>query len=764
MSTRLTAILAADAAGYSRLMAEDENATVTALESARDVFRSHIVRHGGRVIDMAGDSVLAVFETASGALAAALAVQEQLEAVSADARRLRYRIGVHLGDIIDKADGTVYGNGVNIAARLQAMAEPGTVAVSEAVFGAVRSQPRLGFVDLGEQRVKNIPHPVRAFRVAAVPESRQGVAGESSLLLRLRLRQRKLVQWTLAYVAAAFALIQVLDVIGQRFGWPEAVTRLLIVALGVGFFVAVVVAWFHGERGAQRVTLLELALVGLVLMIGGGLLWRIAAHDGGPARLAAAADVGHATGEAVGMATEKSIAVLPLANAGGNPDQQFFSDGLSENLIVALSQFGELKVIGRNSAFQFRDSKEDAKTIGARLGVAHLLEGSVQHVGETVRVSAELIRAADGSTLWSQHYDRPYKDLFALQDDITQAVATALKTKLLLGGAAAAQSDRPLSRNLDAYDAYLQGQFYEARRTEAGVRKAIECFASATQFDPRYAQAWARLARAWSDLAANFLDKAAALQQAHEEARKAADIALRLAPDLAAVHVAQGRRLVDVDFDWRGAEAEYRRALELAPDDGDAKAELSFVLAAFGETDKSIELMQQALVSDPLNVRWYTWLGIRLAANDRLDEAEASLRRAIELQPNASAIHTMLTLIKIQRGDAAAALAAARLEPPGPIQDLALALAKQIGPDRAAADAALQMIIDKYPDAAAYQIAEAYALRHDADKVFEWLDRAAVGRVPELRFLLTDPLLKNYRSDPRFAALCRSLGLPRPGA
>src|SRR5215467_2704215 len=189
----------------------------------------------------------------------------------------------------------------------------------------------------------------------------------------------------------------------------------------------------------------------------------------------------------------ESIAVLPLRNESGDAKEQYFSDGISEDLITALAQFPRLKVIGRTSAFQFRDSKEDSRSIGAKLQVAHLLEGSVRRAGEVVRVSAELIKTEDGSAQWSERYDRPYKDLFALQDEITHAVAGALRTKLLPGEHAAAQTERPPSGSLDAYNAYLQGQFYYSRNTQADFRKAIESYAHATELDPRYALAWSGL-------------------------------------------------------------------------------------------------------------------------------------------------------------------------------------------------------------------------------------------------------------------------------
>jgi len=456
-----------------------------------------------------------------------------------------------------------------------------------------------------------------------------------------------------------------------------------------------------------------------------------------------------------------SIAVLPLANESGDPTQQYFSDGLSEDLITALSQFAGLKVIGRTSSFKFRDSKEDSRSIGTKLGAAHLLEGSVRRAGDVVRVSTELINALDGSTLWSARYDRPYKDLFALQDDITRAVATALKAKLLLAENAAAQTDRPPSGNLEAYNRLLQGRFYDARDNEAGERKAIEEFIATTQLDPRYALAWASLSGALTSLGEQWLDGTAA-QKVYAEARAAANKALTLEPDLAAAHGAHGLVLRIADFDWRGAEAEYRRSLELAPNVASLKFSLANQLATVGQVEKAIELTRAALATEPLRSSWYEWLAMDLLGLNRLDESEAAIRKAIELQPHAEGYYQALTMIVIQRGDANAALAAAQQEPAGVWQDIALAMARQIGGDPAVADAALKNLIDKHAAIAAYNIAEVYALRSDADKTFEWLERAWSIRDPGITSLLNDPFILRYKDDPRFSAFCRKVGLPTP--
>jgi TolB-like protein/Tfp pilus assembly protein PilF len=457
-----------------------------------------------------------------------------------------------------------------------------------------------------------------------------------------------------------------------------------------------------------------------------------------------------------------SIAVLPLANESGEASQQYFSDGISEDLITALGQFPGLKVIGRSSAFQFRDSKEDSRSIGAKLGVAHLLEGSVRRSGQMVRVSAELIDTSDGSAKWSERYDRPYKDLFALQDEITRAVAGALKTRLLPGEHAAAQSEQPPSGSLEAYNALLQGRFYNLRATEADSRKAIEFFAQATQLDPRYAQAWSELSIAWTFFSGDFLEGAEA-QEANAKAREAADRAVALSPNLAAAHNARGDLLQLIDFDWHGAEAEYRRALELSPNDAQAKLNLGAQLAIYGEMDQAIELTRQALVTEPLRDGGYKALATYFLGLHRLDEAERAMNKAIELAPASGAYHAWLTNIEIQRGNATAALEAAQQAAPGIYRDMSLAFARQIGSDRSAADAALRTFIEKDAGGSAYQIAEVYALRNDATATFEWLDRAWSNRDPGIQYLLFDPFILRYKDDPRFAAFCRKVGLPVPG-
>ena len=354
------------------------------------------------------------------------------------------------------------------------------------------------------------------------------------------------------------------------------------------------------------------------------------------------------------------------------------------------------------------------------------------------------------------------KDLFALQDEITRAVAGALRAKLIPGEQAAAKSERPPGGSLEAYNALLQGRFFHFRATEADFRKAIEYYTQAIELDPRYALAWTGLAHAWIDLSSYYLEGAPA-QEAYAKARVAADRALALSPKLAAAHVARGALLQFADFDWRGAEAEFRRALALAPNDGEAKFFVGRQLAFFGELDPAIELTRQALTTEPLRSDWHNSLALYLSGLNRLDEAERAIRRAIELQPTTAYHLKALTIIEVQRGHAQAALAVAQHAPSGAWQDTALAFARQIGDDRSAADGALRTLIEKYAGIGAYQIAQVYALRNDAKATFEWLDRAWINRDAGIGYLLYDPFILRYKGDPRFVAYCRKVGLPVPG-
>lgn len=594
------------------------------------------------------------------------------------------------------------------------------------------------------------------------------------------LRRRNVIRAAVLYVGAAWALAQGIAQLGPSVGAPEWVTRAFLVAAAIGLPFWIAFSWFYAwtRDGLKRESelpadgtlthsagrKLDFAIIGVlsvavVLLLTNTLMSRREMSSGAPTT-AGTSSPSVTANPAPARASTPSIAVLPLANAGGDADQQYFSDGLTENLITALSQFGGLKVISRNSAFQFRDSGDSSRVIGEKLGVAHLLEGSVRRLGDTVRIHATLVLASDGSTVWSERYDRPYKDLFKLQDDITAAVATALKARLVRPPRAAAQSDRPPSGNLDAYNAYLQGQYYAARRTQEDFRRAFGYFERATRRDPRYARAWAAYASAVILDGAIFLG-GSERQAAAIKARGLIDRALALAPDSGYVHASDSRVMSNGELRFVDSEAAARRAVELEPT-SDSLGELALGRTMLGDPLGAEALMRRALELDPLNGAVLFWRSVNFGGLGRLDDAQRTVDRAIELTPGAAIGRAQRVAIEVLRGHRDKALAYVADVPDGNWRLIANAMASQGGPDPAQGDRALQALVEDR-GSAAYQIAQVYALRRDPDQVFHWLETAWVIRDPGLRRLLTDPFIAPYRSDPRFAAFCRRIGLPPPG-
>ncbi|MGH8192071.1 MAG: hypothetical protein ACREP2_11555 [Rhodanobacteraceae bacterium] len=591
------------------------------------------------------------------------------------------------------------------------------------------------------------------------------------------LKRRNVWRAAAIYAAAVWALAQGISQLSPAFGLAEWATRWFVIACIVGFPFWVAFAWFYeltpaGIRRESDVALdastarqtsrrldywiIGILAVAVVLLV----TTQLVSHRDMTAR--PGTESTRAVATALAKAPQKSVAVLPFVNDSGELGQRYFSDGLSADLITALSQFAGLKVISRESSFRFRSSAGNSARIGAALGVAHLLEGSVERSGGEIRVTATLVNAADGVTLWSHNYDRPYRDLFALQDDITRNVAAALKAKLLESKGAVVQTDRPPSGNLDAWNAYQQGNFFQQRRNETDSRTAISYYEKAARIDPDYAQAYAQLSWTWTNLGAAYLG-GEQLQEAYAHARSAVDKALALAPDLAAAHRAYGLLLAWADFDQTGAEAEYRRALQLAPDNPVMKAGLAIQLANLGKLGDALTLMRQALASNPLRAEWYYYVANYLAALGDLDAAQQAAQKAVDLQPTSDGLRSALVLVEVLRGDAKAALATAKQEPAGYWAWYELALARQIGSDRAAADEALRTAIAKDGANGGYQIADLYAVRKDPDNMFKWLDRAWANRDPGIASLLYDPLILRYRNDPRLAAYCEKVGLPTPG-
>jgi TolB-like protein/Tfp pilus assembly protein PilF len=466
---------------------------------------------------------------------------------------------------------------------------------------------------------------------------------------------------------------------------------------------------------------------------------------------------------------EKSIAVLPLANSTGDPANEYFSDGMSEEFISSLSRLRDLKVIGRTSSFQFKGKTEDTRTIGEKLGVYYLLEGSVRKSADRVRIAVELVKTADGASVWSETYDRELKDIFTVQSDIAGAVAKRLKVALLGSNGQSAQLPTmatPSNQNVAAYNALLEGNFYSERRTAADNRKAIGYYEEALRLDPRYALAYAKLSLAQETFASNYAGIATTQkQEAATKARAAAERALQLDPDLAEGHLAKGRILEDFDFNFFGAEAECRRALELAPGDPEVIRNLASLLSFLGRFDEAVALTQQAIVLDPLRSVAQFTLANYLIALGRYDDAEAAMHKAIALQPQSAQNYAQLARIKILRGEPAAAMTLARQETDPFWRTYGLALTSFAHGDKAGADVELKKLIDEDADDAGSQIASVYAFRKEPEKVFQWLEHAWSTHDAGVMEMLSDPFLRAYKDDPRFIALGQKIGvIPKPAA
>jgi TolB-like protein len=571
------------------------------------------------------------------------------------------------------------------------------------------------------------------------------------------LKRRNVYKVAVAYAVVAWLLMQIASQIFPFFEIPNWVVRLVILLLIIGFPVALIIAWAfevtpqgikrteaadaagQGSRGGAWI---YIVLIGVALSVGLFFVGRYTA--------------GYATAEnrqTARVVPAKSIAVLPLLNESGDPRDEYFSDGLSEELIAALAQISELKVIGRSSSFRFKDRKEEPKTIGEKLGVSTLLEGTVRKQGDRVRIVAELVNAADGIALWTRTFDRELKDIFAVQQEIAGAVAESLKVTLL---GSEEKSTQMATKSVEAHNMYLQGHFHFQRRNVEDYRKAITYFDQAIQLDPNYALVYAERAEAWTMLG----DITGQRSTAYPKARSDAEKAVTLAPALAEAHAALG--WVRFFAEWKFAQGlrELQRAKELSPANPTANDLLARVIVYLGRIHEAERQARQAVELDPLSAATQFNLGRVLFYAGKLDEADAAGRKVAELQPSAASSHRWQVLVGVQRGDGESALREAQLEPDEAFRHFELTLAHYVRGDHDAADAALADLIAKGRDRLAYQIAEVYAVRGETDKAFEWLQIAFDNQDAGTLSLLVDPLLRGLRDDPRYKSLLAKLGLP----
>ena len=642
-----------DVAGYSRLMNRDESGTLASLKTIqRESVDPKIDAFGGRTVKTMGDGLLLEFPSVVDALRCAVDVQRDVSERNASVpvdKRIEFRVGINVGDIIVDGD-DIFGDGVNIAARLQTLAEPGGICVSARVYEDAQGKLDVAFEDAGEQRLKNIDRPARIYRIAR---------RESSA--------------------------------------PSKTSTILSHPL----------------------------------------------QDG------------------------PSIAVLPFVNRSPDKDDEYFADGLADELINVLAKIRGLRVAARSSAFTFKDKNVTVAEVGRMLNVAIVLEGSVRKAGNRIRITVHLVKVADGYHIWSESYDRTLDDIFAVQDDIAQSVLEELRIALL-GGAADANASRAAtdsvaaavkgrSTDAEAYRHYLHGRFFGLRYTREDTTRAIEYLNEALSSDPHFALAWAELATLYTREADHsWVDTATS----YGRARDAVMRALELEPDLAEAHSALAWIQLFHERDWRGAEASNRRALELAPGNAAVLRRAAVEASAFGRVEEAIDLCRQALAQDPLNSNVYHNLGVNLHASGRFAEADGAFRKALELSPQRSITHFHLALNLLVQDRHEEALSAAQKEPENWARLVAVAVIHHEAGRHSDSETALQQLVTSHQTHAALQVAMVYAARGERDHAFDWLERAYAQKDPGLSDIQTEPWFRSLQTDARWGAFIRKMGLP----
>jgi len=494
-------------------------------------------------------------------------------------------------------------------------------------------------------------------------------------------------------------------------------------------------AWASARAAGPARTALVATMAVIIVGIAATSLWRV--------RRTASPDA---------QASTPSIAVLPFVDMSPEKNQEYFSDGLAEELLNDLAKVQGLRVAARRSAFQFKGKNEDLRTVAAKLNVGTILEGSVRKEGKRVRITAQLIKA-DGFHLWSESYDRELTDILAVQEEIARAVTSSLQVTLLARPVAAAAR----TTNSEAYDLTLQGRYFYNLRGRQNLDRAGSYFQQAIARDAGYPPAWVGLAdvrMAQADF--SYLP----VEESYREARQAIERALTLDADLAAAHSALAWIRMSYDWDWAGSDAEIQRALALAPGDSTVLQRAGVLAATLGQFDRALRLDRRAVAADPLSALGWRNLGKYAWYARRLDEALAAARKALELSPQYPNAHGTLASVLRTQGHLDEALAEDQREAEPLWRDYGLALDYFALGRKREANAALAEFITTYQDGSAFQIAEILAFRGELDRAFEWLDRAYAQRDGGLADIKGDPLLKNLERDPRYKAFLEKMHLP----
>jgi adenylate cyclase len=567
---KLTAILSADVEGYSRLMAEDETATVKTLETYREVMSTLIKQHRGHVIDSPGDNLLAEFSSVVDAVQCAVAVQKEFQVRNEDLpenRRMEFRIGINLGDVIEEGD-RIYGDGVNIAARLESLADPGGICVSKTAFDQIETKLPLGYEYLGEQSVKNIPKPVGAYRVLMEP--RVTVAEEIE-------KEKAVPVWRMPILVG--------------------VVVVLVLAVAVGIW-----QFYMQSPSVEPASVEKMAYQ---------------------------------------LPDKPSIAVLPFNNLSGDPEQEYFSDGLTEEIISALSKIPKLFVIARNSTFTYKGKPVKVQQVAEELGVRYVLEGSVRKAGDKIRVTAQLVDALNGHHLWAERYDRNLSDIFAVQDEITKKIITAMQVKLTEG-----EEVRVAARgtnNLEAYLKYLQANELINRLNSDSNALGKQFAEEAIALDPEYASAYMILSGA--HVMDVWLGTSKSPKQSIGKAMELSQKAIELDDTFAEAHGFLGF-LYSMTRQHDKALAQGEKAVALNPNSAECHYRRGKILTFAGRWEESIAEYERAIRLNPIPPNKYIFsLGLSYGMTGQYEEAITWCEKAIHQKPNSFLAHFMLTVV-----------------------------------------------------------------------------------------------------------------------
>jgi class 3 adenylate cyclase/TolB-like protein/tetratricopeptide (TPR) repeat protein len=691
---RLAAIMAVDVVGYSRLIGADEAGTLARVKAHRvELAEPLIAEHHGRVVKLTGDGALIEFGSAVDAVECAVAIQRGVagrEAAEPEARRIRYRIGINIGDIVLE-DGDIFGDGVNVAARLEGLAKPGEICVARNVHDQVKAKLDFGFEPLGEHRVKNIAEPITVYRV--LPGSRRPTVGTEATLWQARF-------------------------------WPVA------------------------------------AAASLALLVGGALAWLRPWHaadqpPGAPTSVVAAS---------APALDPHRVAVLPFTNISAEAKDEWFADGITEEMITRLSQIPELRVIARTSIVGYKGTSKGVAEIGRELGAGTILEGSVRRAGDQVRVTAQLVDSGSQAHLWSASYDRPMREIFVVQSDVAQKVAEALRITLLTD--VKRRVDRRGTKDTVAFELYLKARRNFNEYTPQSMLQAITDYQAAIERDPSYADAYVGLGEAWTD---GYWVLTTSGRQAIANATAAADHALTLDSDIAGAHAVLATAKMYA-WDWQGAEAGFKRALELNPSSVSALLNYNwaYLTQIRGRYDEALAGMRRANELDPLYTAAGDSLGWILFHASRYDASIEWLKGVVERNSNFvwSYLGLGANYMALRRYDEAVRWHEKAVEVSGGYWAAKSRLGWAYG--RAGRTEEAHAILDelkiRYPQEKFSPMAfvMVYQGLGDLDNAFQWLEHGYEDQDFLLLFLQGHEF-DDLRGDPRYAAMKAKIGFPPRG-